>query len=630
MTKNIVLAAVSVFVMSLATITREVAAQDASSEMTPSAESLSAPELDIPAVQDVQNEKFPSLVVSATRYETPQNRVSSDITVITKEDIAHLPVHDVAEVLNYITGVSIDRGGGPGAASSLSVQGSNFNHVKVMIDEIPIESLSSSFPDTSLLDLNSVERIEVLKGAASSVWGSSIGGVINIVTRKPSETFTSEAGVSAGENSTRRFQASISGKSGAGYYLSAKRFETDGFNENQMAQNSNFYGKVTKDITSSLKIEGSYEYVDINREDSGWSIWMGGKVVEDTTDRRGRVVLVYSPDNSIDVSLNGYFRGMDFSYTDNTGAKFAIDNEVTYGGGLRSVWRHSADGTFSSGVEASRGNIVKYIWFSPETDYSVNKKAVYANEVLSISDLTLNLGIRYDNDSVYGSEASPSAGIVYRAGKETIFRVNAARGFIPPPITSRYWGTNPNTDLHAERAWTYQAGVEQNILDLLSGKLTLYRADITDLVACDNTSCQNLSKVKREGYEVDLKTKVYNGFSLSYGYAFNDVRNVETDKIIEGQVRVTHNIGVDYRAPYDTRLNLQGHYIYWNAASTNNAKEQNFLWDAKVSKYLAKWKSVMGELFVSLHNISDQDQYWLDSYPNPGRWIEAGVSISSF
>lgn len=573
---------------------------------------------------------LPSLVISATRYEMPQSQVASDITVITKEEIAHLPVHDVAEVLNYITGVSIDRGGGPGTPSSLSIQGSNYNHVKVMIDNIPIESLGSSFPDTSILDLNSVEKIEVLKGAASSVWGSSIGGVINIITKKPSDTFTSEAGISVGENSTHRFQASISGTSGAGYYISAKRFETDGFSENQSAQNSNFYGKVTKDITSRLKLEGSYEYVDIGREDSGWSIDMGGKVVEDTIDRRGRMQLVYSPDKTLEVSLDGYYRAMDFSYTDSTGAKFAIDNEVISGGGLRSFWRHSAGGTLSAGIEASRGEITNYVFFSPETDYDVNRKAAYTNETLNFGDLTTNLGIRHDDDSVYGTETSPSAGVVYRAGKNTIFRLNAARGFTPPPVTNRYWGTAPNGDLNAERAWTYQAGVEHDILNALWSKATLYRADVTDMVNCDSVSCWNINEVKRQGVEFDLKTREYSGLTLSYGYAFNDVRNEKTDDIIDGFVRLTHNIGVEYLGPYETRFNLQGHYIYWHADPTYNAKDQNFVWDAKLSKYFAKWKSAMGELFASMHNIGDQDQYWTSKYPNPGRWVEVGVNLTSF
>ena len=566
----------------------------------------------------------------------PQNQISNDITVITKEEIAHLPVHDVADVLSYVTGVSIDRGGGPGTPSSLSIQGSNYSHVKVMIDGAPIESLSAGFPDTSFLDLHSVERIEVLKGAASSVWGSSIGGVINIITRQPSDDFTSEAGVWVGEKSTHRLQASVSGTSGVGYYLSAKRFESDGFSDYQRVRNNNLFGKVTREITPRLKVEGSYEYVDINREDSGWSADMGGTVVEDTVDRRGRAALLYSANKDLDISLDGYFRKMDFSLTDDTGDEFMVDNEETYGGGIMSLWRHSSDGTLSVGLKADKGKIVDYKYFSSEPGRSVNKKAVYANEVMTLGAMTMNLGVRYDDDSIYGSEVSPSAGMIYRAGKETLLRLNVARGFTPPPVTARYFGISPNSDLNAERAWTYQAGVEHKLFNILRSKLTLYRADVTDGVECYYTpldeplTCKNVSRMKRQGVEFDLKTKEYYGATISYGYVFNDVRDEATDDIIDGQARVSQNVGLAYRGPFETRLNLKGHYVDWHADPWYNAKDRNFLWDVKVSKHFTKWKSVIGELFLSVHNITDRDQYWIDIYPNAGRWIEGGITLTTY
>lgn len=574
--------------------------------------------------EDVEEWAIAPLVITATGYELPQNQTSNDITIITKEEIAHLPVHDVADVLNYVNGLSVDRGGGPGTVSSLSVQGSNFSHVKVMIDGVPIESLSSSFPDTSFLDLHSVERIEILKGAASSVWGSSIGGVINIITRQPSEEFISEVAVSVGENSTNRFQASLSGTEGVGYFISVKRFETDGFSDYQRVRNSNFYGKVTKEVTPRLKVEGSYEYVDINREDSGWL------AEEDTVDRRGRIKLLYSANKDMEITLDGYFRKMDFSLTDDMGDEFLVDNEETYGGGLMSVWRHSSEGTLSLGLEADRGEIVDYKYFSSEPGHSVNKEAVYASEALTMGDMTMNVGARYDSDSIYGSEVSPSAGVVYRAGRDTLLRLNAARGFTPPPVTNRYWGSSPNNELNAERAWTYQASLEHKLFNALGSKLSFYRADVTDGVVCDSVSCQNVSRMKRQGVELDLKTKEYHGATFSYGYAFNDVRDEASDEIIDGYVRSSQNVGLAYRGPFETRLTLKGNYVYWHADDAYNAKDRNFLWDVKVSKYMTKWKSVIGEFFLSVHNITDEDQYWIDIYPNAGRWIEGGITLTTY
>ncbi|MBF8250500.1 MAG: hypothetical protein HW382_128 [Deltaproteobacteria bacterium] len=640
MTKTIILVAVSVFVISLSIFAREVLAQDENGEMTSSPpEAISTPELDVPAAQDVQDEKFPSLVISATGYETPQSRVSSDITIITKEDISHLPAHDVGEALNYVTGVTLTRGGGPGTPPSPSIQGSDYTHVKILIDGIPIETLLSGFPDLSLIPLESVDRIEILKGSASSVWGSSLGGVINIITKRPPEKMQAEGGVSIGENSTRNYKAGISGKvKDTGYFFSASRFETDGFFDYQKARNDYFYAKVTEEISPELKAEVSYRYTSIDRDDSGWI------ANEKTVDQHGRVMLRYTPKQDYELSISAYDRELDSKSIDiATNTDNFRDKENMYGGTLRSVWQHSKESTFSMGVEGNHGNL-KLTTDATDENYDTDKGAVFANESLGIGALTLNAGARYDNDSAFGSELSPSAGVVYKISAGTFLRVNAARGFSPPPLPYRYQGVSPNSGLNAERAWTSQAGIESDSIPGLWGKITFYQAEVTDKVTWlydindvngngDNgeiLSFINLNEVRRQGVEVEAKTKESKGLSLSYGYAFNDYRDLETDEVVKGQPRIIQNAGVDYKGPFETRANINGRYIWWNAIDSDNAKDKTWVWDAKVSKYLAKWKYAIGEIFVSVHNITDEDQYQADFYPNPGRWVEAGISLTTF
>jgi hypothetical protein len=99
---------------------------------------------------------------------------------------------------------------------------------------------------------------------------------------------------------------------------------------------------------------------------------------------------------------------------------------------------------------------------------------------------------------------------------------------------------------------------------------------------------------------------------------------------VKGQARIIHNAGVDYKGPFDTRTTLNGHWVWWNADDSANAKDKTWVWDAKVSKYFAKWKYAIGEVFVSVHNITDEDQFWNDFYPNPGRWVEAGINLTTF
>jgi vitamin B12 transporter len=437
---------------------------------SPTPEALSTPELDVPAVQGVQDETFPSLVISATRYEMPQSQVSSDITVITKEEIAHLPVHDLSEALNYVTGLDLQRGGGPGTPASPSIQGSDFRHVKILIDGMPIENLSESFPDLSILPLENIERIEVMKGSASSVWGSSLGGVINIIMKEPSDKLTAEGGVSLGENSTNSYKAGLSGQAGGvGYFLSLSRFETDGFHDFQEAENNYLYAKLTKDINPHLKATATYSFSDINREDSGWE-WE-----EDSFEQRVALALDYKPKEKLEYTLLVY----DRQYNVRTEGPFSgtmRDVENIYGGTFSSVWRHSEDGAFSIGAEASHGDL-KLNQMAGWEDFDVEKTALFANEVFGLGRLSLNAGVRYDNDSVFGSETSPSAGIVYDAGHSTLFRLNAARGFSAPSVTYRNasYVVKQDGDLNAERAWTYQAGVESGAIKGLHMKLGLYR-----------------------------------------------------------------------------------------------------------------------------------------------------------
>lgn len=585
---------------------------------------------------------LPSLVVSATGYEIPQNKATGDITVITSEEISHLPVHSMDEALNYLMGLDFQRGGGPGTPSMLSLQGSDpiRPQIKILIDDIPFEFMSGSPVDLAAIPLENVERVEIVKGAASSSWGSTMGGVINIITKRPTEKSQAEGGISIGEHETHRYNAGISGRTNdVGYVLTVSRFETDGFFDNQNAMTTNFYGKLTRQISTEIKAEASYGYSKIDRR---YPLSSTIYIDEDTYDHHGRVLLSYAPRKELEFSLSIYDRQFNTDYLESSpwffppenGNGIGRDRENLYGAGIKSVWRHSENATFSAGGEASHGDLLYLGGWNGDQDRGRDKKTFFANEALELGDINLNMGVRYDDDSIFGSEASPSAGVVYKLAQDTLFRLNAARGFSTPAITDPFAGSG-NPDLTAERAWSYQAGAESGAVPGLWVKATFYRTDITDaIIAVDDGSggffMDNINKLRRQGVDAEVKTREHKGLSLSYGYAFNDVRDLETDTIVKGQARVVHNAGVDYRGPFDTRTTLNGHYIYWHADPTYNAKDRNFLWDARVSKYFARWKYAIGEVFVSVHNITDVKQYWIDTYPNPGRWVEVGVNLTSF
>ena len=115
-------------------------------------------------------------VVSATRSLKSITRVAENISVVTKEDIELMNAHSVAEALQKVNGVQVKIVGGPGAFAYPYIQGSEFRHVAVFMDGVLVNMFSDNVADIAMLPVQHIEKIEIIKGPASSVWGSSSAG----------------------------------------------------------------------------------------------------------------------------------------------------------------------------------------------------------------------------------------------------------------------------------------------------------------------------------------------------------------------------------------------------------------------------------------------------------------------
>jgi vitamin B12 transporter len=168
-----------------------------------------------------------SLVVSATRSEKPISQAAENISVITSRDIERIHAHTLLDVLVHVTGVQVDLKGGPGVPGNVAIQGSESRHVLVLIDDVPINNLSDNFPDVAAIPVQDIERVEIIKGPASSAWGSSLGGVINVITKGPTDVQGGMNYASVGKENTSSVGAEISGREGRlGHYVHAGTFST--------------------------------------------------------------------------------------------------------------------------------------------------------------------------------------------------------------------------------------------------------------------------------------------------------------------------------------------------------------------------------------------------------------------
>lgn len=176
------------------------------------------------------------LVVTPSRDPKPISQVAENIDIITAREIEAIGAHTLADVLLHVPGVQIDLRGGPGVPANAFIQGSEARHVLVVIDGVTFNTLSDNVADIALIPVQLIQRVEIIKGPASSAWGSSLGGVINVITRNPDDSRWMKGFLSAsvGERTTGDFRGEMTGTTTPfSYYLFAGGLTSDGLRTNK-------------------------------------------------------------------------------------------------------------------------------------------------------------------------------------------------------------------------------------------------------------------------------------------------------------------------------------------------------------------------------------------------------------
>jgi len=573
-------------------------------------------------------------VISATRSLQSVTRVAENVTIITAEDIELMNAHTLTDVLNTITGVQVDIRGGLGGLSMVSIQGSFFNHVVVFIDGISITSVSDNSTITGDIPVQFIEKIEIIKGPASSTWGSSLGGVINVITKSPGkeEKIKGTLYASYGKDNTGDFRAEAYGrKNNFGYYLYAGRLQSDGLpglRENMDFSGNDLFVKLSYNISTNTSLLFTVLY---NKNERG-----DGKFPEyDYSD--GDKTTRFLSSLSLNTSLND---NLDLSFS-LRGSKlyFDFEEEILSTGDVFKTW--TKDNTYGASAKLTwrykKHNIVVGSDYDNETsDITSNKKrlrkfAVFANDTIILDEFSVTPGIRYDDVNITGGFVSPSIGLTYEISGDTLLRAFVARGFSIPilsaSIDNEIYFFKGNPDLDVEKVWSYQLGVETGILKYLWLKVSAFRHEISDVIVDKILSEDPLLWTKinegdqtRQGIEIEMKTMPFYNMTFSAGTTFIETTGSGTES---NTPKYTYDLGLEYNDKKSLRAVLKGHYIWWINAF--NGDYNSFVFDLNVIKNIYRKEDHTLEAFLTAHNIFNASQYAIGGYKNPKRWIEGGL-----
>ncbi len=579
------------------------------------------------------------VVISATRSLKSVTRVAENVEVVTKEDIELMNAHTVADVLNTVNGVIVSpRTSSPGGPSVLSIQGSGLEHVAVFMDGIRVNFLETDVPDIGSFPVQMIEKIEVIKGPASSAWGSSLGGVVNIITKSPgTRPGSGMASVSYGERGTADMRAELTGTtSGIGYYLSAGHLRTAGLRPEEDGRVTDIYLKVSHDISKKTSIGLSLFYDKVRREEgelSDLDLFRNSKmeyllanlsVRSQLTDELALSVNARASRQRSDLYVGILSSGEAFEPGRSDDRKYGVSATLTWRRAIHNV----VVGTDYDYRKAVTNNL-------EGVHPSQNVVAIYANDTISLGRFAVTPGIRYDHTDRVSDFTSPSLGVTYEVADKTILRGYVARGFNLPPISSTIGDATffrHNPALGPEKVWSYQAGIESGLLQYAWVKVSAFRHDIRDAIVIADVdpsegtwTAINADKVRRQGIEVQIRSMKFDNFTVSAGAMFMDSKNPTTGADIRQWPSYTYDVSLKYDDEKSFRALLKGRYVWWHVDSGAKAKYDSMIFDINLIKAVLKKQERSCEVFLTGHNIFGGSLYEDSLFKNAPRWFEAGL-----
>jgi len=577
------------------------------------------------------------VVVSPTRSPKHVSQVAENVTVVTASDIELMNAHTLAEVLNTVTGVQVLMLGDPGIGANAFIQGSDATHVTVIIDGVVLNNLSDNNVNVGLIPVQNIEKIEIIKGPASSAWGSALGGMVNIITK--AGTDANQGGMlsaSYGTRSTEDFRAEARGKQDRfGYYLTAGRLQTDGLRPNFHVSENNAYTKLTYDLTDKTNMLFSLGYEKSRRGNGYQTFFQLNDLSEDDTESIQHTTVALNSSLNQNMELNLSIRTLRV-VLENDFSGAVIENDKTidkgYGSSAKLTWKGESQ-VIVLGADADSKKFDSLMVTGGEQE--LRKWAIYANDTISLNRLSITPGVRHDHTNSNSAITSPSLGLAYNFANSTIVRLYAAKGFTIPPLGYTYIDNlyySPNPDLKMEKVYSYQAGVESAALKYFWMKISVFWNEIRDVFAVEASPVDpakytfvNKNRQRRRGIDFEVKTASFYNTFLTAGTEYIEARDLDTDTRLQGGQTRIYDLGLHYDDQQSFKALLNGRYIDWNMDPFYHGSYGSFVFDLHMMKKILQHKDASLEAFADVRNLFNGSQYAYDSYKNPKRWIEGGI-----
>ncbi|RJP54874.1 MAG: TonB-dependent receptor [Deltaproteobacteria bacterium] len=580
------------------------------------------------------------VVVTASRLEEPLRYSPDSVTVVTEEEIQKKGGGTVIDVLRDVPGVSIAQYGQFGGTASIYLRGTNNAHTLIMVDGVKVGDPMATDGKMSISDLSTdnIERIEIIRGAQSVLYGSdAIGGVINIITKKGKgkpefflsgeggsfETFREKIGVS-GSNDKVSYSASISRLDTKGI---SKADEDMGNTEKDPYHDTNISARLDAQISETVRAGFSVRHSKskMDYDDAG----VDAVKVQDTG--------ITSSSINFDQDIFEWWQHIIRLGTTGTKREYTANGafDETYKGTTNLVsWQHNFfikdKDTITAGFDYQEDSgDLQSVWGDISEKKVDTKSFFIQNKLTPFKGLSFTLGARHDNHQTFGGEETYKVALAYFYEETgTKIRGSYGTGFHAPSLYQLY-SSYGDPNLKPEESKGYDVGVDQEFFGrkvLLS--VTYFHTGIKELIDWNWTTWKyyNIGEVKTKGWETLVSFKPLDWLTIDANYTYTEAKDDTTDRDLIYRPRHKGGVALSIKPLEGLNVTLDVQNMGKRYRNTANTLEMP---DYTLVNLAASYQATKRlQVFGRVDNLTDKNYQSIYQYGEPGIGVYGGIKVT--
>ncbi|MFH1868717.1 MAG: TonB-dependent receptor [Candidatus Omnitrophota bacterium] len=598
------------------------------------------------------------IVVTPSRLYQEYGQVSRATNLITEDEIQDKNPLRAGDLLEDLPSAHVMEYGSLGQSSTVSFRGATASQTLVLIDDMPINNPRDGQVNLSDIEGENIDRIEVVRGPSSSLYGSSaVGATVNIITKNgktevPETTITNRFGTYR----THLHEVANSAKiKGFNYFLSASSANSEGHRDNSAYHAQSYNGNIGYEFgkAHSIKIGGRYHSSEVGTP--GSLAFFDADDKQESFQDYVNAVWETRYDDKFQIKVHGYANLDRLEFVE---AAYPMLEKTAHQTKNRAVNIQSSytmfeDYTIMAGIEGKEHLLNSS--FAGKHDYI--SRSTYGLLDINLFDEAIDIigGARYDDYSTFGSQVSPSLNCSIKNGPWKL-RGLFGESYRAPTFNDLYWPTEEwipaawsflwpeygrgamgDQNLNPEKGKTYEAGIE-NIMDFsvfdefpLDTKtgITFFRTDMEDLInwAIDNSDFywkpMNVNEAKIEGLEVEAEVFFIKDVRAVANYTQMRAKDKETKRYLNYRPKHRFDFSLSYSHPWGVKGRFRSQY-----SSKTYSDEQN---NIQVKPYWVFGTDLYYDIddntryFINIDNIFNRTYEKAKGYPQPGFTIMLGI-----